>query len=141
GQADIAAAIAAWKNIPLEQLQLEDRQRLMHLETRLKQRVKGQDEAVRAVAEAIQVAFVGLSNPGRPHAVFLFAGPTGVGKTELARALAEQLFGDEAALLRFDMSEYMEPHSVARLIGSPPGYIGHDQGAPLVAAVRKRPFC
>ncbi len=141
GREDVAAAVATWKNIPVEQLQQEDRQRLLHLEDRLKERVKGQEDAIRAVAEAVQVAYMGLSNPNRPHGVFLFAGPTGVGKTELARALAEQLFGTDEALLRFDMSEYMEPHTVSRLVGAPPGYIGHDQGAQLVDAIRKRPFC
>jgi ATP-dependent Clp protease ATP-binding subunit ClpC len=141
GRQEVAAAVAAWKGVPVGQLAADERQRLQGLAERLRARVKGQDEVVEAVTEAVQMAYVGLSNPRRPHAVFLLAGPTGVGKTELARALAEQMFGDEAALVRFDMSEYMEAHTVSRLVGAPPGYIGHDDGAQLVDAVRRRPFC
>jgi ATP-dependent Clp protease ATP-binding subunit ClpC len=136
----VASTVAGWKGIPVEQVSLDARQRLLDLPQSLRRRVKGQDEVINAVTQAVQAAYMGLSNPHKPHAVFLFAGPTGVGKTELAKALAEQLFGDEANLLRFDMSEYMEPHSIARLIGSPPGYVGHGEAAQLVDAVRRRPF-
>jgi ATP-dependent Clp protease ATP-binding subunit ClpC len=132
--------VADWKGIPVEQLSPDTRERLRNLAKELRRRIKGQDEVVDAVTQAVQVAYLGLSSPKKPHGVFLFAGPTGVGKTELAKALAEQLFGDETNLLRFDMSEYMEPHSVSRLVGSPPGYIGHEEGAQLVDAVRQRPF-
>jgi ATP-dependent Clp protease ATP-binding subunit ClpC len=140
GRAHVAAAVADWKGIPIEQVGREDRERLKTLGDRLRARVKGQDEAVDAVTRAVQTALLGLSDPRKPHAVFLFAGPTGVGKTETARALAEFLFGSERALVRIDMSEYMEPHAVARLIGAPPGYVGHDEGGQLTDAVRQQPF-
>jgi ATP-dependent Clp protease ATP-binding subunit ClpC len=140
GRAEVAATIAEWKGIPVEQLRGNERERLQGLEVRLRRRVRGQDAVVAAVARTVQMARLGLSNPDRPHGIFLFAGPTGVGKTELARALACELFSDEKALLRFDMSEFMEQHSVSRLIGAPPGYVGHDEGAQLVDAVRERPF-
>ncbi|MHC4398680.1 MAG: AAA family ATPase [Planctomycetota bacterium] len=138
--ADIASTVATWKGIPVDQVSLDDRERLKSLASRLRGRVKAQDDVIDAVSEAVQMAYLGLSNPAKPYGVFLFAGPTGVGKTELARALAEQLFGDEKAMLRLDMSEYMEPHSVSRLIGSPPGYVGHEESSLLVDAIRARPF-
>ncbi|TMA24514.1 MAG: AAA family ATPase, partial [Deltaproteobacteria bacterium] len=115
-------------------------QKLVHMEERLQERVVGQEEAVRAVSNAVRRARSGLQDPNRPIGSFLFAGPTGVGKTELARALAEFLFDDESAMVRLDMSEYMEKHSVARLIGAPPGYVGYDEGGQLTEAVRRRPY-
>jgi len=115
-------------------------QKLVHMEERLRERVVGQEEAVRAVSNAVRRARSGLQDPNRPIGSFLFAGPTGVGKTELARALAEFLFDDEQAMVRLDMSEYMEKHSVARLIGAPPGYVGYDEGGQLTEAVRRRPY-
>lgn len=141
GREQVAATIAAWKGIPVEQLNDAERDHLRDLGSRLRGRVKGQDHVVDALAQSVQIALLGLSNPSRPHGVFLFAGPTGVGKTELARALASELFGSEAALIRIDMSEYMEAHAVSRLVGAPPGYVGHDEGALLTDAVRQRPFC
>ena len=140
GEAEIAAVVADWKGVPVESVSCDLRQRLKGLADRLRLRVRAQDEVVTAVADAVQMAYLRLSDPRRPYGVFLFAGPTGVGKTELARALAEQLFGDEQALLRLDMSEYAEAHSLARLIGSPPGYVGHEEPSVLVDAVRFRPF-
>ena len=116
-------------------------EKLLHLEEHLHQRVIGQDEAVRAVADAVIRARSGLKDPNRPIGSFIFLGPTGVGKTELARALAEFLFDDEQAMIRIDMSEYMEKHTVARLIGAPPGYVGYDEGGQLTEAVRRRPYC
>ena len=118
----------------------EERERLAKLEERLHQRVIDQNDAVKAVAQAVRRARAGLKDPRRPAGSFLFLGPTGVGKTELAKALAEALFGDENALLRFDMSEFMEPHSVAKLIGSPPGYVGYEEGGQLTEAVRRKPY-
>ncbi len=115
-------------------------QKLLQMDDRLKRRVVGQDEAVHAVANAVRRARAGLKDPRRPVGSFLFLGPTGVGKTELARALAEFLFDDENALVRLDMSEYQEKHSVSRMIGAPPGYIGHDEGGQLTEAVRRRPY-
>ena len=140
GRADIAAVVAEWKGLPLDQVNRDERSRLKDLAARLKQRIRAQDEVVEHLATSMQTALLGLSDPRRPYGVFLFAGPTGVGKTELARALAAEIFGDESALLRLDMSEFMEPHSVARLIGSAPGYVGHDEGSKLIDAVRSRPF-
>ncbi len=137
---DIAEIISKWTGIPVSKLLQEEAEKLIHMEEAIHKRVIGQDVAVRAVSEAIRRARAGLADPNRPLASFLFLGPTGVGKTELARALAEFLFDDEAAMVRLDMSEYMERHSVARLIGAPPGYVGHEEGGQLTEAVRRRPY-
>jgi len=137
---DIAAVVSKWTGIPVSKLLEAEMQKLVHMEERLRQRVVGQEEAVRAVSNAVRRARSGLQDPNRPIGSFLFAGPTGVGKTELARALAEFLFDDESAMIRLDMSEYMEKHSVARLIGAPPGYVGYDEGGQLTEAARRRPY-
>jgi len=137
---DIAEVVSRWTGVPLNTLQEEESQRLLHLEDDLHARVVGQDEAVAAVAKAVRRARVGLKDPKRPIGSFLFLGPTGVGKTELARTLAENLFGDENALIRLDMSEYMEKHTVARLVGAPPGYVGYEEGGQLTDAVRRKPY-
>jgi ATP-dependent Clp protease ATP-binding subunit ClpB len=137
---DIAATVAKWTGIPVTRLLEAEMQKLVKMEERLSQRVVGQDEAIHAVANAVRRARAGLSDPNRPIGSFLFLGPTGVGKTELARALAEFLFDDERAMARIDMSEYMEKHTVARLIGAPPGYIGYEEGGQLTEAVRRRPY-
>ena len=137
---DVAAAVAERCKLPVAQLAGNERERLMRIEATLEERVKGQSQAISAVADAVRVARSGMKDPTKPAAVFLFAGPTGTGKTELAKALAEFLFGSEASLLRFDMSEYMEEHSVSNLIGSPPGYIGHNEGGRLTDAVRAKPY-
>jgi len=137
---DIAGVVAKWTGVPVEKLLTEESEKLGHLEQRLHGRVIGQDRAITAVADAIRRARAGLADAHRPIGSFLFLGPTGVGKTELARALAEQLFDDERAMIRIDMSEYMESHAVSRLIGSPPGYVGYDQGGQLTEAVRRRPY-
>lgn len=137
---DIAAVIAGWTGIPVTSLTRSESDRLLNLESALKRRVIGQDAAVRAVAKAVRRSRVGLKEPNRPVGSFLFLGPTGVGKTELCKTLAEALFGSEDALIRFDMSEYMEPHTVSRLLGSPPGYVGHDEGGQLTEAVRRKPW-
>jgi len=137
---DIAEIVARWTGIPVTRLMEGEAERLVHFADRLHERVIGQDEAVQAVADAILRARSGLGDPNRPVGSFLFLGPTGVGKTELAKALAEQLFDDEAALVRLDMSEYMEKHSVARLVGAPPGYVGYEEGGQLTEAVRRRPY-
>ena len=137
---DIAATVAAWKKIPVEKVTLDARQRLKTLGDRLRERVVAQDEVVDSLVESVQTALLGLADPRKPHGVFLFAGPTGVGKTELAKALAEQLFQDDSALLKLDMTEYAEAHSVSRLIGSPPGYVGHEEKSLLVDEVRARPY-
>lgn len=139
-ESDIAAIVSRWTHIPVQKLIRGEKEKLLHLAEQLKLRVVGQDNAVAAVSEAVLRARAGLQDPNRPIASFLFVGPTGVGKTELARALAENLFDDERAMVRIDMSEYMEKHSVARLIGAPPGYIGHDEGGQLTEAVRRRPY-
>ncbi|MFZ4099830.1 MAG: ATP-dependent Clp protease ATP-binding subunit [Chlamydiia bacterium] len=136
----IAEVVAKWTGIPVSRLVGGEAQKLLHLESALEKRVVGQDAAVHAVCEAIRRSRSGLSDPHRPLGVFLFCGPTGVGKTELAKALAEQLFNQEESLLRFDMSEFMEKHSVSRLIGSPPGYVGYDEGGQLTEALRRRPY-
>src|SRR5207248_8176978 len=137
---DIAHVVSKWTGIPVSKLLEAEMQKLVHMEERLRERVVGQEEAVRAVSNAVRRARSGLQDPNRPIGSFLFAGPTGVGKTELARALAEFLFDDEQAMVRLDMSEYMEKHSVARLIGAPPGYVGYDEGGQLTEAVRRRPY-
>ena len=137
---DIAAVVAKWTGVPVERLLTEESSKLGHLEERLHERVVGQDRAITAVADAIRRARAGLADANRPIGSFMFLGPTGVGKTELARALAQQLFDDERAMVRIDMSEYMESHAVSRLIGSPPGYVGYDQGGQLTEAVRRRPY-
>jgi ATP-dependent Clp protease ATP-binding subunit ClpB len=137
---DIAATVAKWTGIPVTRLLEGETQKLLQMEDRLHRRVVGQDEAIEAVANAVRRARSGLADPNRPIGSFLFLGPTGVGKTELARALAEFLFDDERAMIRLDMSEYMEKHTVARLIGAPPGYVGYDEGGQLTEAVRRRPY-
>jgi ATP-dependent Clp protease ATP-binding subunit ClpB len=137
---DIAEVVAKWTGIPVHRLKESETEKLLHIEARLKQRVVGQDEAISAVANAIRRARAGLSDPNRPIGSFIFLGPTGVGKTELAKALAEFLFDDERNLVRLDMSEYMERHTVARLIGAPPGYVGYEEGGQLTEAIRRRPY-
>jgi len=137
---DIAEVVAAWTGIPVARLLEGERDKLLRLEDALHERVVGQDTAVNAVANAIRRSRSGLSDPNRPIGAFLFLGPTGVGKTELARTLAQFLFDDERAMIRIDMSEYMEKHTVARLIGAPPGYVGYDEGGQLTEAIRRRPY-
>jgi ATP-dependent Clp protease ATP-binding subunit ClpB len=137
---DIAAIVSRWTGIPVSRLMEGETEKLLKLEDLLHQRVVGQDEAVRAVADAVLRARSGIKDPNKPIGSFLFLGPTGVGKTELARALAATLFDDEANMIRIDMSEYMEKHTVARLIGAPPGYVGYEEGGQLTEAVRRRPF-
>ena len=137
---DIAAVVAAWTGIPVDKLTQGETERLLHLEAELARRLVGQKDAVRAVSEAVRRTRAGLSDPGRPTGSFLFLGPTGVGKTELAKALADYLFDDEKALVRIDMSEYGEKFAVSRLIGAPPGYVGYEQGGQLTEAVRRRPY-
>lgn len=137
---DVAEIVAKWTGIPVTRLMEGEVEKLVHMEERLKRRVVGQDEAVEVVANAVRRARAGLGEPNRPIGSFIFLGPTGVGKTELARALAEFLFDDERAMIRLDMSEYMEKHTVARLIGAPPGYIGYEEGGQLTEAVRRRPY-
>src|SRR5690606_38308097 len=132
---DIASVVSRWTGIPLDKMLTGEREKLLEMEKRLETRVVGQSEAVRAVSEAIRRARAGLQDPNRPMGTFLFLGPTGVGKTELTKALAEFLFEDDAAMVRMDMSEYMEKHSVARLIGAPPGYVGYEEGGSLTEAV------
>ncbi|MGH7934328.1 MAG: AAA family ATPase, partial [Candidatus Binataceae bacterium] len=137
---DIAEVVARWTGVPVSRLMEGEVEKLAHLEEHLHKRVIGQDEAVSAVADAVIRARAGLQDPNRPIGSFIFLGPTGVGKTELARALAEFLFDDEAAMVRIDMSEYMEKHTVSRLVGAPPGYVGYDEGGQLTEAVRRRPY-
>jgi ATP-dependent Clp protease ATP-binding subunit ClpB len=137
---DIAAVVARWTGIPVDKLLEGETEKLIHMEERLHQRVIGQDEAVEAVANALRRARTGLQDPNRPIGSFIFLGPTGVGKTELARALAEFMFDDDHAMVRIDMSEYQERHTVARLVGAPPGYVGYDEGGQLTEAVRRRPY-
>ena len=137
---DIAAVVASWTGIPVTRLLEGEVEKLIHMEERLHQRLVGQDEAVEAVSNALRRARSGLQDPNRPIGSFIFLGPTGVGKTELARALAEFMFDDERALVRLDMSEYQERHTVARLVGAPPGYVGYAEGGQLTEAVRRRPY-
>jgi ATP-dependent Clp protease ATP-binding subunit ClpB len=137
---DIAEVVARWSGVPVQRLLESELEKLLHMEERLRERVIGQEAAVRAVSDAVRRARAGLQDPNRPIGSFLFLGPTGVGKTELARALAQFLFDDERAMVRIDMSEYMEKHAVARLIGSPPGYVGYEEGGQLTEAVRRRPY-
>lgn len=137
---DIAEIVSKWTGIPVSKLQQSERTKLLNLEEELHNRVIGQEPAVRAVAEAIQRSRAGLSDPHRPIASFMFMGPTGVGKTELAKALASYMFNTEEALVRIDMSEYMEKHAVSRLIGAPPGYVGYEEGGQLTETVRRRPY-
>jgi ATP-dependent Clp protease ATP-binding subunit ClpB len=137
---DVAEVVARWTGIPVSRLLEGETAKLIHMEERLHERVVGQDEAVEAVANALRRARTGLQDPNRPIGSFIFLGPTGVGKTELARALAEFMFDDERALVRLDMSEYQERHTVARLDGAPPGYVGFEEGGQLTEAVRRRPY-
>ena len=140
GEEDIAQVVSRWTGIPVTKMLTGEREKLLHLEDVLHARVVGQDEAVKAVSEAILRARAGIKDPNRPIGSFIFLGPTGVGKTELAKTLAEALFDDERSMVRIDMSEYMEKHSVSRLIGAPPGYVGYDEGGQLTEAVRRRPY-
>ncbi|MDP2892532.1 MAG: AAA family ATPase, partial [Bacillota bacterium] len=137
---DIAQIVSSWTSIPVKKLTEDESARLLRLEETLHKRVIGQDEAVTAVARAIRRARAGLKDPKRPIGSFIFLGPTGVGKTELSRALAEAMFGDEDAMVRIDMSEYMEKHSVSRIIGSPPGYVGYEEGGQLTEKIRRKPY-
>jgi ATP-dependent Clp protease ATP-binding subunit ClpB len=138
---DVAEVVSNWTGIPLSRMMESDVQKLIHMEDRLKMRVIGQEEGIKAVSAALRRARSGLQDPNRPIGSFIFLGPTGVGKTELARALAEFMFDNEQAMVRIDMSEYMEKHAVARLIGAPPGYVGYDEGGHLTEAVRRKPYC
>lgn len=140
GEEEIAQVVSGWTGIPVTKLQQEETERLLKLEETLHQRVIGQEEAVEAVSRAVRRARAGLKDPKRPIGSFIFLGPTGVGKTELAKALAEALFGDENAMIRIDMSEYMERHTVSRLVGAPPGYVGYDEGGQLTERVRRKPY-
>ena len=140
GENDIAEIIASWTGIPVNQLTMEESQRLLNLEKELHARIIGQDEAVTSVAKAIRRGRVGLKDPKRPIGSFIFSGPTGVGKSELCKALAEAMFGDENAIIRLDMSEYMEKHTVSRLVGSPPGYVGFEEGGQLTEKIRRKPY-
>ena len=137
---DIAEVVAKWTGIPVTRMLEGEVQKLIHMEERLCERVIGQDDALKKVSNAVRRSRAGLSDPKRPIGSFIFMGPTGVGKTETARALAEFLFDDEQAMIRIDMSEYMEKHSVSRLIGAPPGYVGYEEGGQLTEAVRRRPY-
>ncbi len=137
---EIAGVVSRWTNIPVSRLLEGEVEKLLHMETRLHQRVVGQEEAVRAVSNAVRRSRAGLQDPDRPIGSFIFLGPTGVGKTELARALAEFMFDDERAMIRIDMSEYQEKHTVSRLIGAPPGYVGYEEGGQLTESVRRRPY-
>ena len=140
GEEEIASIVSNWTGVPVSKLAEEESQRLVNLEEVLHRRVIGQDEAVQAISRAVRRSRAGLKNPKRPIGSFVFLGPTGVGKTELARALAEAMFGTEEAVIRLDMSEYMEKHAVSRMIGSPPGYVGYDEGGQLTEKVRRKPY-
>ena len=137
---EIAEVVSRWTGIPVDKMLEGERAKLLHMDDKLRERVVGQDQAIHAIANAVRRARAGLQDPNRPMGSFLFLGPTGVGKTELCKALAEFLFDDEHAMVRVDMSEYMERHSVARLIGAPPGYVGYEEGGSLTEAVRRRPY-
>ena len=137
---DVAEVVSRWTGVPVTRLLEGEIEKLLRMEDSLHRRVVGQDEAVQAVANAVRRSRAGLSDPNRPIGSFLFLGPTGVGKTELARALAEFLFDDDRAVVRIDMSEYMEKHTVSRLMGAPPGYVGYEEGGQLTEAVRRRPY-
>merc|ERR1711939_126722 len=137
---DIAQIVASWTGVPVQKLTESESVKLLNMEETLHQRLIGQDEAVKAVSKAIRRARVGLKNPNRPIASFIFSGPTGVGKTELTKALATYFFGSEEAMIRLNMSEFMERHTVSKLIGSPPGYVGYNEGGQLTEAVRRRPY-
>src|SRR4051812_40821062 len=137
---EVAEVVAKWTGIPVSRLLEGEVEKLIHMEERLHERVIGQNDAVAAVSNALRRSRAGLQDPNRPIGSFLFCGPTGVGKTELARALAEFMFDTEQAIVRIDMSEYMEKHTVARLIGAPPGYVGYEEGGQLTEAVRRRPY-
>jgi ATP-dependent Clp protease ATP-binding subunit ClpC len=137
---DIGSLVATWTGIPVDRLLENEADKLLHMEERLHERVIGQGTAIASVADAVRRARAGLSDPNRPIGSFIFLGPTGVGKTELARALAQYLFDDEQNMVRIDMSEYMEKHAVSRLVGAPPGYVGYEEGGQLTEAVRRRPF-
>ena len=137
---DIAEVVSKWTGIPVSRMLEGEMQKLIHMDDRLRQRVVGQDEAIEAVSNAVRRARAGIQDPNRPIGSFIFLGPTGVGKTELARALAEFLFDDENAMIRIDMSEYQERHTVSRLIGAPPGYVGYEEGGQLTEAVRRKPY-
>jgi ATP-dependent Clp protease ATP-binding subunit ClpB len=138
---DVAEIVSKWTGIPVSRMMETEREKLIKIESNLSRRVVGQDEAISAVSNAIRRSRAGLADKNRPIGSFIFLGPTGVGKTELARALAEFLFNDEDAMVRIDMSEYMERHSVSRLIGAPPGYVGYNEGGQLTEAVRRKPYC
>lgn len=140
GEAEVAQIVASWTGIPITQLTTEESERLLHLEDELHRRIVGQEEAVKAVSRAIRRGRVGLKDPKKPVGSFIFLGPTGVGKTELCKALAAAMFGDENAMIRLDMSEYMEKHTVSRLVGSPPGYVGYEEGGQLTEKVRRKPY-
>jgi ATP-dependent Clp protease ATP-binding subunit ClpB len=140
GADEIASVVSRWTGVPVSRMLEGEREKLLKMEDRLSRRVIGQDDAVRAVSDAVRRNRAGLGDPNRPIGSFLFLGPTGVGKTELCKALAEFLFDDENAMVRIDMSEFMEQHSVARLIGAPPGYVGYEEGGRLTEAVRRRPY-
>ena len=140
GEEEIAEIVSSWTGIPVKRMTESEADRLLHLEKILHERVVGQEEAVKAVSRAVRRARAGLKDPNRPIGSFIFLGPTGVGKTELCKALGEALFGDEDSLIRIDMSEYMEKHSVSRMIGSPPGYVGHEEGGQLTEKVRRKPY-
>src|SRR5262249_54585076 len=140
GPDEIAEVVSAWTGIPVSRMMETERAKLIVLEERLHQRVVGQDEAVEAVSNAVRRSRSGMQDPNRPIGSFIFLGPTGVGKTELRRAVAEVLFDSETAMVRLDMSEFMERHTVSRLIGAPPGYVGFEEGGMLTEAVRRRPY-
>ena len=136
---DIADVVSRWTGIPVSKMLQSEKDKLLHLEDELHQRVIGQDEAIEAVADAVRRSRAGLQDPKRPIGSFIFLGTTGVGKTELAKALAEFLFDDESMMTRIDMREYQEKHSVSRLVGAPPGYVGYDEGGQLTEAIRRKP--